>query len=330
MREREHTYKGVSQARKLLIMLITLCAALACAGAVFLLYQSTSPSLPEGGATLQIKRGMHVQQIAQEAKNAGIVRSPLLLYAILTYSYDPTKIYAGTYRFEKPHSVFEVAHKLALSEVDDTHIALTIPEGVTRKDIARIAAEKLSGFDTDRFLELTKNNEGYLFPETYFVPEEFAAADLVALLAETFASEMAAYADEIDQSPFTEYEVITLASIIEREANDEKSMRMVSGILQNRLSLGMALQTDATVGYVLDKPISELSAEDLELDTPYNTYLYAGLTPTPIGNPGALSIDAVLHPTPSDNMYYITGDDGEFYYAQTFEQHKRNIATHLK
>jgi UPF0755 protein len=107
-------------------------------------------------------------------------------------------------------------------------------------------------------------------------------------------------------------------------------MKMVSGILQNRLSIGMALQTDASIEYVLDKPLSELSAEDLDLDTPYNTYMYPGLVPTPIGNPGLLAIDAVLNPTPSDFFYYITGNDGNFYYAETFEEHKQNIYKYLQ
>ena len=92
----------------------------------------------------------------------------------------------------------------------------------------------------------------------------------------------------------------------------------------------MALQTDASIEYVLDKPLSELKAEDLDLDTPYNTYLYPGLVPTPIGNPGIIAIDAVLNPTPSNNFYYITGDDGNFYYAETFVEHKENVANYLR
>lgn len=290
---------------------------------------ASSPQFPEDGVTLHITRGMPVAEIAEEAEKTGIVRSALLLYTILTYSYDPTRIFAGTYRFEAPHTVFEVARKLALNDVDDTLKRLTIPEGVTRKDIAEIADTTLTSFDETVFLELTKNNEGYLFPETYFVPEDFSAQELVTLLAETFTAQLGTYREAIEASPFTEYEVLILASIIEREANDEASMRMVSGILQNRLEIGMALQADATVGYVLDKPINELAAEDLDTDTPYNTYLYPGLVPTPIGNPGKQSIDAVLHPTPSEYFYYITGNDGVFYYAKTFEEHKQNIQNHL-
>lgn len=298
----------------------------------YILFQvvSASPTFPEDGATLQIKRGMPVQEIALEAKKAGIVKSSLLLYAILTYTYDPTRIFAGTYRFESPHTVFEVARKLALNDVDKTLKSITIPEGVTRKDIAKIASSKLQQFDTTSFLELTKNNEGYLFPETYFVPEDFSAEEFVTLLTETFSNQLADYKEAIEASEFSEYEVIILASILEREANDGESMKMVSGILQNRLDIGMALQTDASIEYVLDKPLSDLSPEDLDLDTPYNTYMYPGLVPTPIGNPGIVAIDAVLNPTPSEYFYYITGDDGNFYYAETFEQHKANVSKHLR
>jgi UPF0755 protein len=252
------------------------------------------------------------------------------LYAILTYAYDPTHIYAGTYRFEKPSNVLAVAQKLAKSDVDTTLTALTIPEGVTRKDIARIASAKLPGFDAGSYLELTKNNEGYLFPDTYFVPKDLTAAALVDLQAETYAKKLAPLKDEIASSTFSEYEVITLASILEREANSEESMRVVSGILQNRLKKSMPLQTDASIEYVLDKKLSELTPEDLELDTPYNTYKYKGLVPTPIGNPGLAAIRAVLEPEKTPYLYYLTDKDGVFHYAKTFEEHKKNIATYLK
>ncbi len=134
----------------------------------------------------------------------------------------------------------------------------------------------------------------------------------------------------IAASGLTEAEVIVLASIIEREANDAESMGMVSGILQNRLRDGMPLQADASIEYILDKPLEELTPADLKVDSPYNTYLNKGLPPTAIGNPGAISIGAVLDPTPSDYYFYITGNDGVFYYATTYNDHKRNIARYLR
>jgi UPF0755 protein len=314
--------------RRLIIALIII-AVLCAAGFAWFSYITASPEFSTG-ATLHIKRGMSVGAIAEEAKRAGIVKSPLILYAVLTYTYDPTRIFAGTYRFDTPHSVFEVARKLARNDVDQTLKTITIPEGVTRKDIAKIAQAQLVDFDVNAFLELTKNNEGYLFPETYFVTEEFSEEELVTLLTETYASAIHPYQEAIEQSSFSEYEVLILASILEREANDEESMKTVSGILQNRLEIGMALQTDASVEYVLDKPISELTSNDLRIDTPYNTYMYPGLVPTPIGNPGLQAIEAVLYPIESEYFYYITGNDGIFYYAEDFEAHKQNIQTYLR
>lgn len=298
-------------------------------GAFALIHLTTSPVFPDGGKVLLIERGMSVQEIADTAKEKGIVRSSLFLYALLTFKYDPTTIYAGTYSFTKPSSVFEVAHKLANDDIDKSLVSITIPEGSTRKDIAEIAKRKIPNFDTMRFLELTKNNEGYLFPDTYFVSTDFSADELVALLAETFAGKVASLNAEITKSSFTEYQILVLASILEREANDEESMRTVSGILQHRLEIRMPLQTDATMEYVLDKSLSELTADDLKMDTPYNTYKYPGLPPTPIGNPGMQAIRAVLDPIKSEYLYYITGTDGKFHYAKTFEEHKKNVQKHL-
>lgn len=296
----------------------------------FYYYITSAPHSNASIQTLRIEKGMTAKEIAESAKGVGIVRSSLALYAILTYAYNPTSIYAGTYSFDKQYNVFKVAEKIASNDVNVQQERITIPEGVTRKEIAKIAKQKIASFDEMLFLEETKNNEGYLFPDTYFVDPDFSAEQFVSLLTQTFAIKLAPYTNDIEASEFTEYEILVLASILEREANDEESMKMVSGILQNRLSIGMALQTDASIEYVLDKPLQELVPEDLKIDTPYNTYLYPGLPPSPIGNPGLQAIMAVLYPTPSPYMFYITGDDGVFYYAETFEEHKRNIEKYLR
>lgn len=316
--------------KKITTLLVVVIVSFSLILAAFITHLTTSPNFPEGGVILQIEKGMSVKEITESARTEGIVRSSLLLYIVLTYAYDPTTIYAGTYSFNEPLSVFEVAKKLSNNEIDNILISITIPEGTTRKDIAKIIKNSIEDFDTNAFLELTKNNEGYLFPDTYFVPKDFSAENFVSLLTETFAKKLSTVREQIIDSSFTEYEVLILASILEREANSEESMHMVSGILQNRLKIGMALQTDASIEYVLDKSLSELQPEDLKTDTEYNTYLYPGLTPTPIGNPGMQAIHAVLNPTPSSYMFYITGTDGEFHYSKTFEEHKRNIQKYLK
>ena len=150
------------------------------------------------------------------------------------------------------------------------------------------------------------------------------------LLSNKYNEEIKLLETKISAQSLSLDEIIVLASIIEREANTPESKHLVSGILQNRLAEGMYLQVDASLEYVLDKPLSELTPEDLKIDSPYNTYLYKGLPPTPIGNPGLESIMAVLEPAQSDYFFYITDTDGEFYYAKNFEEHRKNVAKYLR
>ncbi len=308
----------------ILIGIITLIFSL------FIYTLTKAPSTLSEQTAIEVTQGMSVRSIATKAKQEGVVRSELLLYVILTSFYDPTNIHAGTYVFTEPASVFKVAEKIASSDVNETLITITIPEGIPLTKIADIVTEKLAEFDADEYLLHTEELEGYLFPETYFVPKKFTAADLIVLQRATYEENILPLRTLIASSTFSEYEMLILASIVEREANDEESMKMVSGILQNRLQIGMALQADASIEYELDKPLSELTAADLELESPYNTYLNPGLTPTPIGNPGLQSIKAVLEPTESNYFYYITDENGTFHYAKTFEEHKLNVQKYLR
>lgn len=321
---------------KCLITYFGLCILLT---ALFLIIYVRSllnpPTAFVGQQQFEITEGMSVRDIAQEAHVQGLVRSELFLYALLTYSHDPTRIFAGTYIFTEPVTVFGVAEKLAANDIENNLVRLTIPEGVSLQKTAEIAEVVLPFFHTDEYLVLTGGLEGMLFPETYFVPEDFTAADLVELQQTTYEENVAPLRQKITASGFSEREVVTLASIIEREANDEASMKMVSGIFQNRLEIGMPLQADATIEYELGVPLGELpegqlASELRETQSPYNTYLNTGLTPTPIGNPGLMAITAVLEPTPSEYLYYITGNDGEFYYAQTLQGHNANINSYLR
>lgn len=295
-----------------------------------ILILSTPPTSWTGEKMLEIDRGMSIKAITQRADEEGVVRSSTLLYLALNYFHGETQIYAGTYVFSQPLSVFGVADKLAVNDVQNNLTTLTLPEGYTAAQIAQIADETLDDFDVDAYIDQAGELEGYLFPDTYFVPQDFSAQELVDLQRSTYEERLKPFQSAIEQSSFTEYEVLILASIIEREANDDESMRTVSGILQNRLAIGMALQADASVGYVLDKPLSELTPEDLDIDSPYNTYQYPGLVPTPIGNPGLQSILAVLEPIETEYFYYLTDNDGTFHYARTLEEHNRNVRTYLR
>lgn len=325
-----------SRVKKIFYIVIAICILLLILLTLHIRTQLTAPDTFLPDTVFNVESGMNVRDIAKEAQEKGIVRSKLLLYAVLAYSYEPNNIYAGGYLFKEPVGLFAVAKKLAEQKIIHDTIALTIPEGVRLTQIAEIAQRTLAeDFVPQAYLTLTEGREGYMFPETYFVPETFEAKELVELQEITYEAFMEPLRKEIEASAFTEYEVLILASIIEREANDADSMGLVSGILQNRLEINMALQADASIEYVLDTPLNELpegqlASELREKDSPYNTYLNTGLPPTPIGNPGEMAILAVLRPAESDYFFYITDADGQFFYAETFAEHNQNIAKHLR
>lgn len=279
---------------------------------------------------IEIEEGMNVREITELLKNEGVVKSDVLLYYILLFLYEPTDIKASTYVFDKPLTTREVALRLTQGDFNTNLIRFTHFEGERVSILAIRAAEKLSKFDVAEFISLAEPLEGRMFPETYFIPNDYTSEDLYELMLETFNKKIEKL--DIDNSDTTLNldEILILASIIEREANTKESKKMVAGILLNRLAINMPLQADASIEYVLDKPLSELTPEDLKIDSPYNTYLNLGLPPTPIGNPGLDAIQAVLEPIASDYYFYITGDDGEFYYAETYEQHLRNISYYLR
>lgn len=279
---------------------------------------------------IEIVPGMSVKAIARTLAEGGYIQSELLLYGILLSNYEPSDLKASTYVFAEPLDVFAIAERLTEGDFTSSLIPFTHIEGERATTIAATAEATLQNFDSEEFLRLAVPLEGTLFPDTYLVPRDFSAVDLIDTMVTAYEATIAPLRGQIASSSLTEAEVVILASIIEREANSPESMKMVSGILQNRLRDNMPLQVDASVEYILDKPLAELTPEDLQSDTPYNTYLNRGLPPTAIGNPGLTAIMAVIDPTPSPYFFYITDTDGTFHYAETFDEHRLNIARYLR
>lgn len=286
--------------------------------------------------TVTISEGDSVPIITDKLEQAGVIQSSELLYLILVTQFDPTKIKASQYVFTAPLTTVAVAKRLIEGDFATNLVSVTVFEGESREKIASRLAPKHEWFDATEFLFLSEELEGKLFPDTYFIPQEdFSTTDLVALLNDTYRNVIAEYETQIQESTMNEQEILTLASIVEREANTPESMQTVAGIFFNRLEIGMPLQADASIEYVLEHEIKDLPPGELaeslrEVDSPYNTYLYPGLPPTPIGNPGRMAIEAVLEPLTTDYLYYITGNNGEFYYAETYNQHLINIENYLK
>jgi UPF0755 protein len=284
--------------------------------------------------TVIIEPGENVLQISQKLAEANVVQSEHVLFTILRYWQDPTQIKASTYTFTEPLDAFAVAEKLIIGEFTNDLTTLTFIEGMRARDYAEYASAGLLNVSKKEFITFTTGLEGLLFPETYFVPADFTTEQLIELLTTTHNQTMLELLTTATSSLTTD-EIIILASIVEREANTPESMRIVAGVFLNRMAIGMPLQADASIEYVIDTPLGELApgqlaAELRELDSPYNTYLNPGLPPTPIGNPGRTALAAVIDPILSDYFYYITGNDGEFYYSETYREHLLNIERHLR
>ncbi|MEZ4104545.1 MAG: endolytic transglycosylase MltG [Candidatus Paceibacterota bacterium] len=297
---------------------------------IFIYYLLLPPKTFPINSEVEIISGATVEDVAELMKEKGFVRSKSIFYLYFVLFEDATTIKASIYAFSEPLTVPNLASELTLGNYSHNLIKFTHIEGETVEEMAVHATEVLPNFNPDNFVDKAKDLEGKLFPDTYMVPVTYNEEELLNLLLQTFDEKLEPLKEKIDDHNLSLDQIIILASILEREANSGESMGMVSGILQNRMRIGMPLQADASIGYVLDKPLSQLTAEDLKIESPYNTYLNVGLPPTPIGNPGLEAITAVLEPTETEYLFYITGDDGNFYYAKTFEEHKRNIANHLR
>ncbi len=323
-------YDSPPPRRRGVVVVLVLIILLGAGLFAYVQHLFTPPSDFPINSEITIEPGTSAKRVAHLMYEAGYVRSELALYLSLLYWYNPSDIKASTYSFAIPLSPRALAYELTIGHFGHDLTKLTLIEGERATQIAARARAVLPQFDTNTFLTLALPVEGRLFPDTYFVPATYTAEDLFTLLTTTYTEKTAPLKAQMAGSTLGEDEILILASIIEREANTSESMRLVSGILQERLRIGMALQVDASLEYVLDKPLGELTSEDLKMESPYNTYLTNELPPTPIGNPGLEAITAVLEPEPSEYLFYITGTDGEFYYARTFDEHRLNIARHLR
>lgn len=312
--------------RKLIRILITLL----CAGIVFaslvLYFVNKPPSHFPQHSPIVISNGISPRQISEQLQDAQIIHASLFLRVILHFFYPHSYILAGTYQFTDPISTFMVVQALTQGTYMSPTYKITFPEGFSVRDFETYLPEKFKTLNPQNSLQ---SYEGKLFPDTYFITDGMSADDILKLLSDTMNTKLLPFSSRIDEKGMTPDDVLILASILEREANDEISMKHISGILQNRLAINMPLQADATLNYILNKTSSELTLDDLAFDSPYNTYLHTGLPPTPISNPGLVAINAVLYPMQTDDLYYLTGTDGNFYYAKTFDEHKQNKKKYL-
>jgi len=279
---------------------------------------------------VNLETGMSVPDAVRHLEEAHVVRSSGLLNFILAIFHKDEYIQAGEYRFDKALSVGEIASAITSGTYVVPPTRVLIPEGLVGAQIVKILQDTFLYDEAPRLsAEPFDEHIGYLFPDTYYIPRDYTEEDFIQLMLRTYENKVGPLRPAMAASGLTEDEVIIIASIIEREGSTVESKRRIAGIILNRLNMGMALQVDASFYYLFGKASSELTKADLAFDSPYNTYLYKGLPPTAISNPGLDSIEAVLDPIESKDFFYLTAPDGVFYYAETFAEHKRNKARHL-
>lgn len=303
--------------------------------AVFVYSTVYTPSVP---VRITIKPGASTNDIAEILSDRGVVRSTLLFKLYVKKQRADSKLQSGDYHMRTGMSN-EEALALLLKGPYIKYYRVTIPEGLTVEETAA-AVDKASPISEEDFLQAARKElydlsfldeipdeslEGYLFPKTYTVTGRTKAKDLVWMMLRQFEKETAGLGTSYAESKGLDlHNVITIASMIEKEVKVANERELVSEVIYNRLRNNMALQIDATVQYALPDRKESLSYSDLAVDSPYNTYLHTGLPPGPIASPGLASIEAALHPKEGNYLYYVlTGEDGSHTFTATAEEFER-------
>ncbi len=323
-----------------LILTVVVLSCVIFSWYVFTLFQPVSPA-PAEMVQFVVPKGQAISIIGTRLKEAELIRHPLIFRFVVSQQDLQEKIQAGSFELNPSMTTSEIAQALTKGTNDAW---ITIVEGWRNEEIAQMLEESdLSEFDKSEFLQLASGDEGYLFPDTYLLPRLATTETIYSLLRETFDKKVeVGLADEFEQfKPYRSQEydfedIITFASLVEREAKGYEQMRVVSGILWNRLEIDMALQVDATLQYVKGYNQIQKSwwvpplAVDKELESPFNTYKKTGLPPRPICNPGLDAIKATLNPLSSDDLYYIHDRKGVIHTAKDLDGHNQNVDQYLK
>jgi UPF0755 protein len=281
------------------------------------------------GTIFEIPDGATFQQAAQMLEEKGVIRSSFALrvyIALVKYNHP---IISGFYLLPEKESLSMIAERIVVGEYRIERVKILIPEGFDIWSLEKALTSAMPAFDGEKFLSIAKKDEGYLFPDTYFFFTIVRPEEVVAKMRGNFNEKTKDIAGKIKASGHPLADIVTMASIIERETVTPADRRIVSGILWKRIKLGMPLQVDAAFNYVNGKSTYDLTLGDLQIDSRYNTYKYKGLPPGPIANPGLDTILAALEPTETQYLYYLSGKDGTMYYAKNFEEHKRNKVKYL-
>ena len=328
------------------ISLLIISFVFVVAGLTFWKSVSKAPGNDKTIQRFLITKGSSAEKIANDLKDQNLIKSPLAFKFYTQITGISDQIPPGEFKISGNLSLKEVVEMLLKGPVE---VWVTVPEGLRREEIVERYIEGLGlggtvadGFRAD-FLMQTRELEGYLYPDTYLFPLDITADKVVTKMRSTFdqkftekmRTDLVNKGRSIDQ-------VVILASLLERETLTSEERPVVSGILFNRLENDWPLQVDASVQYAIasencrlqnvdcDWWPKNLTKDDLAINSPFNTYKFSGIPPSPISSPGIISLTAVVYPEDTDYMYYIHDTDGVIHYAETLSEHNQNVSRYLK
>lgn len=316
------------------LAVLILLAALAALG---WLWWASRPAAPRGSPAVEIvvEPGSAVRSVGRRLEGESVIRSAFLFEIWLRARGDAGRIQAGTYRLPPDRSLPAIADMLV--EGRTLLVEVTVPEGLRLEQVAGIVARAV-GADSADFVAAARDSvladslgvaaptlEGYLFPETYLVDPSTSARGMARIMVDQFQDVFGpAWRARAESLGFTVDQIVTLASIVEEEARVPEERKTIAGVFWNRLANGMRLEADPTVQYSLGDHRQRVLYRDLEVDSPYNTYLYPGLPPGPIASPGRSALEATLYPDSVPYLFFVaTGEGGRHAFSETLAEHER-------
>ncbi|MGG1515852.1 endolytic transglycosylase MltG [Paenibacillus oryzisoli] len=346
---------GTSKLKRVLLILgivVVLLLGLAGGAGLYVRNALQPVAASDQPIRLLIAPGMGTVQISNALESKGLIKNATAFMYYLKFKKQGSRFQAGEYDMKPGMTFDEMIAKLNSGDVvKEETIKFTIPEGFTIEQIAAKLAEQTS-WKKDTFLQLvdspggfkdettasipdSKNLrhrlEGYIFPETYEFKKDTTEQEFVERTLQELDKKLATlpadWQSKLKERGLNVHQMLTIASLIEREVVVDEERAKVSGVIQNRLKKNMPLQIDATVQYLFDKPKDRLLEKDLQIQSPYNTYLNAGLPPGPIASPSLASMKAAIYPEETKYLFYVTKKDGTkgHLFAETYEEHKKNI-----
>ena len=313
-----------------------------------------------------IKAGATTKQIAADLRDRGIIKSGLLFEIYIRFQGTENKLQAGVYSLDSNMAIPKIVGILTQGKIKDVGERFTVIEGWRIEEIAanletsaflkkeefieaanRPSVDLAAEFEFLNTKPANKSLEGFLFPDTYILKAGMSAEEIARKMLQNFDAKFSRdLREEIAKQGRKLYDVLILASMVEREVGrnvargtsltqDDRDRiaserRVVAGIFLNRLSLGMALESDATISYITGRRGARATFEEIKIDSPYNTYKYRGLPPGPIANPSLDAIKAAINPAKTDYLFFVTAPDGTAYFAGTLQEHIRNKQQYLE